>query len=87
VVVGRSPALQRTQCGASVAVRTPFGQLGSLPGLELVPPILRNGYPAESMRGRPRAVWRAVILETKEKEMGYKHVVITEFGGPEVLKM
>jgi len=26
-------------------------------------------------------------LETKEKEMGYKRVVITEFGGPEVLKM
>ena len=26
-------------------------------------------------------------MEIKEKEMGYKRVVITEFGGPEVLKM
>jgi hypothetical protein len=30
---------------------------------------------------------RAVIWVTKEKEMGYRRVVITEFGGPEVLKM
>jgi len=28
-----------------------------------------------------------MILVAKEKEMGYKRVVITEFGGPEVLKM
>src|SRR5688572_15244586 len=32
-------------------------------------------------------VRRAIILVTQEKEMGYKRVVITAFGGPEVLKM
>ena len=38
-------------------------------------------------RGSIQAFRQLILMEKKEKDVGYKRVVMTEFGGPEVLRM